>query len=129
MQFVHFGINGVLAPETSPKGLTWGTLRLLSVAKPLMPVTVHVSSLLAGVTYYILKKFLNKLSILTGLVEVRDDQLEQTSVVKLRLVYACDCGSMVSVLTMHFAGPICFFFHCLSVYLSRHYVALGDDIC
>ena len=85
MQFVHFGINGVLAPETCPKGLTQGTLGLLSVAKPLMPVIVHVSSLVAGVTYCVLKKYLNKLSILTGFVEIRDDRLEQTSVLKYRL--------------------------------------------
>ena len=71
------------------------------MAEPLMPVTVHVSSLLAG-TYCILGKFLNKLSILIGLVEIRDDRLEQTSVTKLQLVYACDRGFMVPVLTMHF---------------------------
>ena len=46
---------------------------MLSVEKPLMPITVHVSSLLAG-TYCILVKFLNKLSILIGLEEIRDDQ-------------------------------------------------------
>ena len=94
-----------------------------------MPITVHVSSLLAG-TYCILVKFLNKLSILIGLVEIRDDRLEQSSVAKLQLVYACDRVSMWCLyLPCISLGLSAFSFIVLCVYLSRHYVALGAEIC
>ena len=43
VQCADFGINGVSAPETHPKVLTRGTLGLLSVAEPLIPITIHVS--------------------------------------------------------------------------------------
>ena len=33
-------------------------------------------------------------------------RLEQTSVLKLQLLYACDRGFIVYVLTTHFAGPL-----------------------
>ena len=49
--------------------------------------------------------------------------LEQTSVLKLQLLYACDCGFMVPVLTMYFAVPIWFFFNCFM------HVPLGVKIC
>ena len=46
--------------------------------------------------------------------------LEQTSVTKLQLVYARDCGSMVPVLTMHFPWAYLLF-------LSLFYVSICLD--
>ena len=58
------------------------------------------------------------------------NRLEQSSVTKLQLVYACDCVSMWCLyLPCISLGLSAFSFIVLCVYLSRHYVALGAEIC